>query len=244
MLTKAYLDKKVDDLNKLLNRSWTEEEIQTKLRRSGVLAAKDAPLKRIEIQKRRQIALDQGREDEIAQCDAELAALAGPKLAFGTSLSASPSRVRKGPTQQERLAELNRANRRANTEDIRRAQLAEKEAEAREAAAIARGEAIANPFARVKTRAKVMHDVNSHNLVPPKPSSQGAAEDGSSDVSRGATPLSGANTPVVGALRKRQGTPSVLRLSDDKPKGIPTIRRRAMDDEIIGAMDLGIDIEI
>ena len=218
------------DLNALLNRSWTEEEIQTKLRRSGVLATKNAAIERSALLKRRQAALDGGRDDEVMALDAELAKLQAPKLAFGTSLTKQPSTVKKGPTQQERLAELNRANRRANTEDIRKAQLAEKEAEAKEAAAIARGEATANRFARVKTRAKLVHDVNGEIL--PVKSSQEIEEEHKSSQAESTT------------LKKRVAVPALMKRLGDQKGGIPTIRRRAMDDEIIGAMDLAIDIDI
>lgn len=240
MPTKPVLDEKVDSLNKLINRSWTEEELQTKLRRSGVLAAKNANLERVAIMKRRNIAIEMGNEADIFKCDNELKALEGPKLAFGTSLAPPAAKsTRTGPTQQERLAEINRANRRANQEDIRNAQLAEREAEYKNQAAIARGEAVANPFARVKTRAKVMHDVHASDALTPKSASQTAG----GDVSRGTTPVSGMNTPNSSALKPRQGTPTV-KLVADQPKGIPTIRKRLMDDEIIAQMDLGIDLDI
>lgn len=198
----------------------------------------------MDILRRRQLALDAGSEVDIAGCDAELAALQGPKLAFGTSLSTAPKPgVKKGPSQQDRLAELNKANRRANTEDIRRAQLAEKAREREKEEAIARGEAVANPFARVKTRAKVMHDVNSQAIKTK--TAQEIEEEHRVDRKKEGTPLSGMGTPILGGIQAGAALQGLMRLNEEKERklggGLPVIRRRLMDDEIIGAMDLGID---
>ena len=233
----------MDDINSLLNRSWTEAEIQEKLRRQGVLANREPLSNRNAILQRRDEAVVLGDEAAIAKCDAELAALESPKLAFGTSLTSSPSnKVSKGPTQQERLAALNRANRKANTAEIRKAQLAEKRAEAQAQAAVARGEALANPFARVKTRARVMHDVSNDSLAPPSTGNDDLFE---SDRSRAVTPLStgGANTPGRAGTPRRSGTPLKSGASDKKG-GLPTIKKKNMDDDLIAALDLGIDIEL
>jgi len=137
-------------------------------------------------------------------------------------------------SQQERLAKLNRENRRKNAEDVRQAQIAERRAAKAVEAAIARGEAVTEDHSRrVKTRAKFKHDVaDSYN-----------AKKTESDAS-------GATTPAVGTpnLTPRKSTvlPHIARLqaaSVDK-KGIPTIRRPLMDDDIIGALDLGIELEL
>ncbi|KAI9809125.1 MAG: hypothetical protein M1825_002414 [Sarcosagium campestre] len=250
--TKSFLDRKVDDINKLLNRSWTPQEIQEKLERSGVLANRNKPFERRDIKRRRERAIDEGDEAAIAKCDAELAALEGPKLAFGTSLYDEPAKEPEGPTQQERLAALNHANRKANTQDVRKAQLAERRAERLNQAAIARGEAVPNPFARVKTRAKVMYDVNAPMLKPPVPSSAAPAGDateggraGSSNPSRGATPLSltGANTPKNGQPAKRSGTP--LAQSTSKGGANGWLSKPVYEDDILASaeFDFGIDID-
>ncbi|KAI9830120.1 MAG: hypothetical protein M1838_005824 [Thelocarpon superellum] len=247
--SKRTLDDKVQDINQLLNRSWTEAELQQKLRRSGVLATKEAPLERHAINNRRKEAVARGDDAAIALCDAELVALEGPKLAFGTSLSGTPtaSKTTKGLSQQERLAALNRANRRANAADIRKAQLAEKRAEAEAQAAVARGEALANPFARVKTRAKVMHDVHADKLAPPKRASPPPDDLFDSERSGAVTPLSvgEGNTPKPAGTPRRSMTPLAAKAGLGETKGgIPMIRSRNMDDEIIAAMDLGIDVDL
>lgn len=239
----------------MLDRSWTEEEIQQKLKRSGVLQTRFAAFERNQILRHRKEAEDREDDAAVAKCDAELAALEGPKLAFGTSLNASPGKapVATGPNEQERLAILNRNNRKQNQQDVRRAQHAERKAEALNQAAIERGEAVANPFARVKTRAKVHYD-HRNGALAPRPINKGLDdlfEGGNSDRSRAVTPLNptGTNTPLKVPTPKvgmsRSGTPSLVkRDSGEKKRGIPTLRKRNMDDDLIAAMDLGIEIDI
>jgi len=158
----------------------------------------------------------------------------GPKLAFGTTL-VKPRSAEK--TQQERLEELNRRNQRLNAENVRRAQLEERKAERKAAAAVARGEAVADRFARVRTRARTHYDVHGNRLVPKKP----GGGDGS-DISRPVTPITGANTPNKPS---RSSTPTGTRKEATKTrKGIPVIRHRPTDDENIAALDFDIEIEL
>ena len=240
--TKPFLFSKVTDINKLINHSWTEEEINEKLKRQGILQSRFAHIEREDIARRRKVALDRGDESAIAKLDAELAALDGPKLAFGTKLHKSTVEAPKQEmSQQERLAELNRINRKKNIEEVRKAQRAERKAQLLAAKAVERGEAVQDPFARVQTRAKTHHDVHKDTLASLKP---GRALDdlfeGGSNTSRAGTPMSnGANTP------KRAVTPKPPRaMVPLKVGGLPTIGSRNMDDDIIGAMDLGIEIDI
>ena len=188
---------------------------------------------------RRRAAEDRGDEAAIAKCDAELTALLGPKLKYGTSLedpkpivSAAPAQL----TQQERLAELNRINRKKNTEDVRKAQLAEKKAARLARDAILRGEAVEDPFARVKTKAQTFHDVN-EKLAPHRLREQNLSR----NTSRSATP-SGLATPKLEPKKiTPTGSPQIKQMTRN---GLPILSSRNMDDEIIGALDLGIDIEI
>ena len=163
---KKFLVSKIDEINRLVNHTFTPQELQEKLERSGVLRQKANAIQRQTLLVNRQNAEAAGDADLLAALDAELRALEGPKLAFGTTLQrAAPERPRE-KTQQERLAELNAANRRANTENIRRAQLAEQRAQAAHRRAVERGEAQADPFARVKILAKTHFDVNGPGAVP------------------------------------------------------------------------------
>lgn len=236
--TKYLLETKLNEFQALIHHTFTDEELQRKLRRSGVLQKRMAPLERIAIMNRRRAAEERGDEAGVAQADAELSTLSGPKLRYGTSL-VNPAIKVDGPvvpTQQERLAELNRLNRKKNTEEVRRAQHAEQKAARLARQAVERGEAVQDPFARVKTHAKTHHDVN--ETLAPHRASQHA---GSHDTSRSATP--GANTPRLGPKKDVGMVPS----PDRKPTtvhGLPVLSSRNMDDEVLGSLDMGIDVEI
>lgn len=240
--TKPFLIAKIHDINGLINHQFTNEEIQHKLERSGVLQQRFATIERASLLDRRRKAEARGDEAAVAKCNEALAELDGPKLAFGTSLyKEAPKSANTGPTQQERLAELNRANRKANTEEVRKAQRAERRAEAIARRAIERGEAVANPFARVKTRPRTTYDANGEHLAPPKPTSKAVDdlfEGGSKDTSRAG---SRSGTPMQNGAANQGNTPQQ---PQEKVNGLPKVGRRNMDDEVIGAMDLGIDIDI
>ena len=234
--TKASLISKLTDFDRVVNYHFTDEEVTEKLRRQGVTQKKEAYFERNTINNRRRAAVAKGDEAAIAKCDAELAALDGPKLKYGTFLvdpKAKPV-VPAGPTQQERLAELNKANRKANRENVRKAQLAERKAERINREAVQRGEAVPNPSARVKTYAKIHHDAN-ESLNPHL-----ARQNGSSrDVSRSTTPAA-VTTPKVEVTKPVFPSPA----QKFTASGMPVLGNRNMDDEIIAAMDMGIDIEI
>ncbi|KAI4285637.1 MAG: hypothetical protein L6R35_004620 [Caloplaca aegaea] len=240
--TRPFLISKIDDINRLINHHFTSEEIQQKLERSGVLQQRFANLERTTLIDRRRKAEARGDEATVAKCTEALAELDGPKLAFGTSLYKEPPKTANtGPTQQERLAELNRANRKANTEEVRRAQRAEKRAQAMAQRAVERGEAVADPFARVKTRPRTTYDANDQHLAPPKPTNKAVDdlfEGGSKDTSRAG---SRASTPMQNGAGKIINIPQQ---PQEKVNGLPKVGRRNMDDEVIGAMDLGIDIDL
>ncbi|KAL8689954.1 MAG: hypothetical protein Q9224_004522 [Gallowayella concinna] len=241
--TKPSLIGKIGDINGLLNHDFTPEEIQQKLERSGVLQQRWNSIERTSLVNRRSKAEARGDEEAVAKLTKEIAEMDGPKLAFNTSLfktDAKPANA--GPTQQERLAELNRANRKANAADVRKAQLAEKKAEALARRRVERGEAVANPFARVKTRPRTNYDAGVEHLAPPKPNSKAVDdlfEDGSKNNSRAGTP-GRPGTPVQNGVAKSV-TPQP---PHERVNGLPKVGKRNMDDDVIGAMDLGIDIEI
>ena len=234
--TKSFLQSKLDDMKAMMNHSFTDEELQEKLKRSGALQNREAPLERMTVMNRRKVALERGDEAAVAKCDAELIALNGPKLRYGTFLvdpkAATPTIA--APSQQERLHELNLINRKKNREDVRKAQLAERKAQRLAREAVQRGEALEDTFARVKTYAKTHHDVND-TLAPHRRNQYG----GSRDASRSVTPA------AVSTPKKEEPQPKPL----SPPKrftasGMPILGNRNMDDEIIASMDLGIDIEI
>lgn len=234
--THSYLDAKLNEIHTLINHSFTEDQLQRKLQRSGALQKRMAPLEKTAILSRRQAAIDRGDEAGIAKADAELAALDGPKLRYNTHLvDPTPATVAAtaAPSQQERLAELNKMNRKKNAEDVRRAQHAEQKAARLARQAVERGEAVQDPFARVKTHAKTHHDIN-ETLAPHRTRQQL----GSRDISRSGTP----STPKLEAKKEVN-----ILTPEHKPviaSGLPVLSSRNMDDEILAAMDIGIDVEI
>ncbi|KAL4808876.1 hypothetical protein BDV18DRAFT_157814 [Aspergillus unguis] len=212
MPTKSQLAKKVTDINNLINHQFTNEELNEKLRKQGSLDSKTVLFKRFELEKQLKIAQEVGDNDEIERLQVELANQA-PKL------NAKP-RVEK-ISEHERLAQLNLRNQKLNTENVRRAQIEERKASRKAAAAAARGEGPTNPFMRVKTQSKTHYDSNGSTPAP--------EENGS----RSATPASGTPKSTPGNSQGKQFK-----------AGGGKIRHRNMDDENIAALDLDIDIEI
>ncbi|PLB45795.1 plus-3-domain-containing protein [Aspergillus steynii IBT 23096] len=228
MPTKTMLDDKVADINRLLNHKFTNEELNEKLRKQGFLDSRNKTIRRLENEKQLQIAMAAGDDAEVERLQAELASLGTPKLGYGNN-NAKPQA--KKQSEHERLAELNLRNQKLNYENVRRAQLEERKASRKAAAAVARGEATANPFLRVRTHAKTHYDVNT-NGTP-----------GSGDASRDATPATGSDAAPKSNTPSKPSTPSSSQ-KKATPGGIAKIRHRNMDDENIAALDLDIDIEI
>ncbi|CZR59892.1 related to Pol II transcription elongation factor [Phialocephala subalpina] len=234
--TKPKLAGKIIDINNLVNRSWTEAELQEKLTKSGALVNKFIPIERNRITNLMKEAKARGDTEKEEALRKELESLDGPKLAYSTSMQPSPKKTAaSGMSQQERLAILNRENRRKNAEEVRQAQIAERRAAKKVEAALARGEDVAEDHSRrVKTRAKFKHDVAD---------AFGAKKN---DSERSGTNTPAAGTPNLTAKKPSTPLPHIAKLqaANAERKGIPTIRRPLMDDDIIGAIDLGIDLEL
>ncbi|KAF2232236.1 hypothetical protein EV356DRAFT_578479 [Viridothelium virens] len=215
--TKAALVACNNNIRALLNHRWTDQDIENKLKLSGIAQSKTAAFDRDRLTRERKAAVARDDEAGIARIDAELAALEGPKLAFGTSLhghggnsnsSASPAKPKEngsdsGPTSASTTARPGRlapGSRASATDAVRKAQLAEKRAKEKAIAESARQRKLKEEEdARRKAEA----------------------------ASREATP--------AGEKKERL---------KERERTLPTFKRKAMDDEIIGSMDLGIDIDI
>jgi RNA polymerase-associated protein RTF1 len=175
----------------------------------------------------------QGDLDAAERFQAELDALDGPKLAYSTSMQTAARKIKPGVlTQQERLAELNRQHRRENAEKVRQAQIAERKKVRDERGRIARGEEVTgeDTSRRLKTVAKFSHDVADEYVKKT-----------GSDASGANTP---SGTPKLGAKKTALPHLAKMQAEQNAKKGLPTIRRPLMDDDIIGAIDLGIDLEL
>lgn len=118
----------------------------------------------------------------------------------------------------DRLSKLNQENRKKNIAELRKAELDEKRAARRAAEQAEKSGAMSNPFARVKTKAKIMHA--SVEVRDDK------TDSGSQETANGDTP---------------NGTPKGVGLIGN---GAKKGRRMGGVDDVIASLDFGIDIEI
>lgn len=228
---------KTDDINKLLNRKWEDHELNEKLQRERTLRQKYSPSEREHLSKAVEDAKARGDDDKASELQDQLDSLETPRLAWKTSLTPAKKAPTSGLSQQERLAQLNEENRRLTKESVRKAQLKEKaKARDRDAdARLARGEDVKEDAARrLRTQPKFTQDGD----APPAIDGQGTPLNGSVST----TPATG--TPKLGAVPPHIAKLQQLNSIGVDKKGIPQIHRPLMDDDIIGSLDLDIDVDI
>ena len=263
---KKFLRGKIDDINRLVKHSFTEVELQTKLRRSGVLKAKDDAILLSELQRQRDAAALRGDEAQLAEVVAKIKELEGPPLAYGTRLYAPLPEAPAAKTEQQRMAEINRRNRKENSQSVRRAQVAESKARRELQARIERGEATHDPFARVKIMPKMHYDAT--DMFVQKRANTPA----SGNISRANTPQPGASPqpPASSAGDRRDPSKSPAPSGSKQPAGIfakydpllalgkggaagelggaggkkSVFKHKLCDDEILAGMDFGAELDI
>ncbi len=234
--TQSFINTKLDHINKLINHRFADAEITEKIRRQQALAAKiNRAEERQSIEERRQAALVDGDDEAARRYEEELRDIVPMKLALGTTLvKEEAAYVNK---EQERLAELNRRNQRINSENVRKAQVAEMRAKKKH-----------NP--KIKGMDELFGDGSDI-------SRSGTPVNGASTpIKRAGTPLNGlmingTGSPVNGGT-PRSGTPmngrpvSALKPVSKDKKGLPVIKKALLQEEMMKqkVMDLGIDIEI
>lgn len=229
---KAQVDAKIDDINALRSRTWTEKEVSDKLARMQNLKKKYDSSERNRLLNKLEEAKERSDEARIVELQGQLDKLEVPKLAFRTSLlpnkkSAPPS----APSQQDRLAQLNAQRRRDNAEAVRKAQILERAQVRKLGVQAARGEELDEDASR-RLKAK------------PKVADAGKETEGSEII----TP--GDGTPKTGPTVKAPLLPHLQKLqmqhhqAEKDKKGIPQIHRPLVDDDIIASLDLEIDVEI
>ncbi|OTB01446.1 hypothetical protein M426DRAFT_323462 [Hypoxylon sp. CI-4A] len=236
---KTTLDAKIDDINTLMNRSWTDAEVNAKIERERSLLGKFDPAERNRLANLIEQAQRLGDDARVSELQDRLDSLETPRLAFKTSLTPTNKSANSTPSQQERLAALNVENRRRNAESVRKAQMMEKAKSRHFEPRIARGEDVTEDTSRrLRAKPKSMQDSNE----PVDQKSTPVDGSGASTPSNG-TPGQGATTkaPLLPHLQKLQMQNHET--GKDK-KGIPTIHRPIMDDDVIAALDLDIDIDI
>jgi RNA polymerase-associated protein RTF1 len=225
MATQTKLAGKVADINRLINHRFTAEELSEKLRRQGALDEKRNVRKRFDLEKELVFAKANGTEEEIEKLQKELDAIVKPNLSWGTTMNKPVAD--KALTEAERVHLINVRNQKLNYENVRRAQLDERKAARKAAAAVARGEAVADPFMRVRTVAKTHHDVSDKPQDTPK-----TEEAASVDIKE--------IKPATDSPRVSHPNPGLT----PKKKGAYMISYRNTDDENIAALDMDIDIDI
>jgi RNA polymerase-associated protein RTF1 len=234
--TKASLSDKIDEINGLINHKWTSEEIKARLARKNELRKRFDPAERERVSRLLEEARERGDDDKVEELQEQLDKMGSQRLAFRTSLGPAKNQEASSrrDTEQDRLAERNRENRRLNAEAVRRAQLKERQRTREIEQALQRGEHVDDdPSRRVKTKAKFVHDV--HELIEKK----SATASGTSTPTANGTPKSNSVTKSMPAhLAKLQLEKHA------EQKGVPTIHKPLMDDDVIGALDLDIDVEI
>ncbi|PNS19080.1 hypothetical protein CAC42_1816 [Sphaceloma murrayae] len=221
--TKRQLSAKCDDERAIIEHQFTDADIQNKIDKARNMRKTFDDFMRDRLVRRRDEAQSRGDDATVARCVRELA-----QYETGAAPVKNGTPVKKND-QQSRLAELNKANRKANSEEIRRALVAEK---------------MAAEKRRNATHAKAMEEE-----ARKKAEAEAAAQTGGlkvpgddlfgdgSDISRAGTPANG--TPKKG--RSRAGTP-MNGVKEKKAYG--QFSKKKMDDEVIASMDLGIDIDI
>jgi len=206
---KPTLMSKADDINKLINRTWTDVEINEKIERQKALRDKYAPDERNRVTKALEDAKKRGDHAKVSELESKLDTIETPRLALGTSLTAkktSSSTI----SQQDRLAQLNIENRRKNAEKVRKAQVADRarDVEAR----MSRAEALAAQASQT--------------------------DSGTTKPANGTSTTTNGGLPHLARLRLQNQE------SEKEKKGIPQIHKPLVDDDIIAAIDLDIDVEI
>ncbi|OTB16451.1 hypothetical protein K445DRAFT_291319 [Daldinia sp. EC12] len=233
------LDAKIDHINALVNRSWTDAEVNAKIERERSLLSKFTPTERNRLLDLIEEAKRRGDDARVSELQDKLDSLETPRLAFKTSLTSANKSTSSTPSQQERLAALNAENRRRNVEAVRKAQLMEKAKARQIEARVARGEDVNEDTSRrLRTKPKFRQDISESTEQKPTPTN-------GSGVS---TPANG--TPKQGATTKAPVLPHIQKLqiqnhqSGKDKKGIPQIHKPIVDDDIIAALDLDIEVDI
>jgi RNA polymerase-associated protein RTF1 len=232
----------------LTHYSFTSEEITKKVAKQDELrkiATQPDPKLIAKFTAQRAQALEDDNLEEVERLDEEIRNVGPVKLAFGRELYPLPKKdtetSERKLTEGERIAALNARNRKLNTENVRRAQIAERRAKQRAEEAYARGEGEADTFARIKTRPKTNYDAknphSSHLAVPRDDLFDGSG----TDRSRAGTPMSGTETPKK-SVPRRATTPVGSGRRPGEPIGM--IRGRADDDEVIANMEVELDPDV
>lgn len=242
--TQAFLSDKIDEINGLINHNWTDKEIKARLARKNELRKRFDPAERERVARLLEEAREAGDETRMEELQEQLDKMGSQRLAFRTSLNPSggagagrggvsaAEAAAKRESEQDRLAERNREARRQNAEAVRKAQLKERARSRGIELAIQRGEQVEDdPSRRLKTKAKFIHDINE-----PLPGADKKTDSGAS------TPANGTPKAVTKSMPAHLAKLQLEKHAE--AKGLPTVHKPLMDDDVIGTLDLDIDVDI
>lgn len=243
---KSTINSKLDQINKLINHRFTDAEITEKMRRQQSLAAKiNRTDQRQPIEERRQAALAVGDDEAAQKYEEELRDIVPMKLALGTTLvKQEATYVNK---EQERLAELNRRNQRMNSENVRKAQVAEMRAKKKHNQRL---KGVDDLFGDGSDISRSGTPVNGNGGVSTPTKRAGTPLNGSGLVKNGTGSPSNGGTAGLAVARNGGGAPAAVSafkpVTKDKKGGLPVIRKALLEEEVMKqtVLDLGIDIEI
>ncbi|KLU86546.1 hypothetical protein MAPG_05558 [Magnaporthiopsis poae ATCC 64411] len=213
--TESKIEAKIKDLNTLLTHSWTNEEVSEKIERLRKLKARFQGHDRLELEQEIAESRAVGNHDRVKMLEEKLGKLGdAPRLAFRTSLT---PQKKAGTSSDNSMSQQERLAQ-LNIENRKRNRDVVRKAQLKE---------------RTFNERKLERS-QSQTKSPSK---------GSAGVDSGSsTPADG--TPNLGA-QKSALLPHLAKLQQSRDKkGLPTIHKPLMDDEIIGALDLDIDENI
>lgn len=221
---KPELVKRSAAINGLINHTWTTDEVNEKISRQSALMDRFSGVERGRLEQNLAQARAHNNDELANELQDKLDNTPQPRLAFSTTLKKSTPAKPSAPSQQDRLADKNAANRQLNAKNVREAQMAE----------------------RQKVRDKDRKEAAARN-----------------EAARARKANAGQKGPDGGSSSKLDGgdkTPSAS--PNDKPKAavvpmaiaqqkegrtkhiVPQIHKVLTADDVIGALDLDIDVEI
>lgn len=214
MPTRPELVSKIADINGLIERTWTDLEVSEKLKRQNTLHIKYSGVERDQITKQLDIALARGDNEAAARLQEKLDNLETPRLAFRTSLNTAAKK--KADASARGLTQQEKLAL-LNAENRKRNAENVRKAQLLELTRSREGEATPSGTST--------------------PLSRAAANGGNGNGSGDGTPTKSGLLPHIAKLQAQQR-------SQTKTGGLPVIHKPLMDDDIIGALDLDIDVEI
>lgn len=224
---KSWLEKKLQDIHSFLNITWNDTHLAYKFNKMSAMQKKLDPAniakaKREAVEQRRAKAENDGDEEELAKCEAELTALDENAATNGNTVKPKLSPMKQATkTEADKLAALNARNRGKTSADVRTALLAERRK-------------IHMERERAFKEAKAAKEREAALLAVPTKNEDDLFGD-TPDISRAGTPISGVGTPR--AKGSRAGTP----VNGGIKKERSGIGRRKMEEEVV---DLGIEVDI